>query len=244
MNVFRHRHEIFDGRTSSISHHILGFDAHGNVTNYKAFSNWNQIVKSSTKSITFVDHPGHDRYFKTSVFGLTSHKPHYVLLTVSLSEFDSVKSAEMNAQQNNSNKEWSQMLSLNLDGLLDGNSSSDDSDSDFDSRSPTREDVLFGIATSETQKQKSNDPSPSHLKYLTMCESINVPLFIVITKADIDSNYDYKRLPKMLDKISSVIATKSRNKLKVKLIETSSEASRAARQLASSVISYIPIIGT
>ena len=50
MNVFRHRHEIFDGRTSSISHHILGFDQNGIITNYKAFhlSEWNEIVKSST----------------------------------------------------------------------------------------------------------------------------------------------------------------------------------------------------
>jgi len=228
-----------------ISHHILGFDANGHITNYKAFSNWDQIVKSSKKSITFVDHPGHERYFKTSVLGLTSHKPHYVLLTVSLSEFDSVQktNSELSAQQN-SNKEWSAMLSLNLDGLLDGNSESE-SDSDSNSEAQIRDDVMFETEScNATQRAKSNDPSPMHLKYLTMCESINVPLFIVITKSDIDSEYDYKRLPKMLNKIGNVIAVKSKNKLKIKLIQTSSEASRAARQLASSVISYIPIIVT
>jgi GTPase len=37
-NVFRHKHEILDGRTSSISQHILGFDSQGEViTNQNKF---------------------------------------------------------------------------------------------------------------------------------------------------------------------------------------------------------------
>jgi len=134
MNVFRHRHEIFDGRTSAISHHILGFDDNGIITNYKAFhlSEWNEIVKSSTKLITFVDHPGHERYFKTSVFGLTAHKPHYVLFTVSLDEFDGKPADSHRRDRSEKEQEWSQMLSLNLNGLLDCNSSSDDDDDETD----------------------------------------------------------------------------------------------------------------
>ena len=31
LNLFRHLHEIQSGRTSSISHEILGFDSHGEV---------------------------------------------------------------------------------------------------------------------------------------------------------------------------------------------------------------------
>ena len=31
LNLFRHLHEIQSGRTSSISHEILGFDSHGQV---------------------------------------------------------------------------------------------------------------------------------------------------------------------------------------------------------------------
>ena len=32
--VFRHIHEAIDGRTSSVSQQILGFDSQGKVTNY------------------------------------------------------------------------------------------------------------------------------------------------------------------------------------------------------------------
>jgi len=156
MNVFRHRHEIFDGRTSSISHHILGFDDNGIITNYKAFhlSEWNEIVKSSTKLITFVDHPGHERYFKTSVFGLTSHKPHYVMLTVSLDEFDR-KQQENKRDKNEKEQEWSNLLSLNLNGLLDGNSSSDD-DTDTDSDTD--------ISCSENDDDENRDRMKSKTK--------------------------------------------------------------------------------
>eukprot|EP01084_Bolivina_argentea_P278374 475533_1 len=240
MNVFRHRHEIFDGRTSSISHHILGFDKNGIITNYKPFqifngSHYKEIVKSSTKLITFVDHPGHERYFKTSVFGLTSHKPHYVLLTVSLDEFYS------NKNKKNNDSEWTQMLSLNLDGLLDGNSTDSDDISDSDNDNDISNDIKLD-KHENILPEKSNDPSNDYHKYLTLCESINVPLFIVITKSDIDCEYNYKLLPKMFSKISAVIKKKTHGKLKVKLIETSSEAQRAARALGSSVISYIPVI--
>ena len=216
-----------------------------------------------------MDHPGHERYFKTSVFGLTSHKPHYVMLTVSLDEFDR-KIIPNKRDKNEKEQEWANLLSLNLNGLLDGNTSSDDdtadsSDDDSDiadfapkaakrknkilnfktpSPTPSNQEVKFKFDTKTLMAEKSNDPSGDYHKYLTMCESINVPLFIVITKSDIDKDYDYKRLPKMLNKISTVIASKSHNKLKIKLIETSSEASRAARALSSSVISYIPIIVT
>ena len=246
MNVFRHRHEVFDGRTSSISHHILGFDANGSITNYKAFelnlnmNEWHQIVKSSTKLITFVDHPGHERYFKTCVLGLTAHKPHYVMLMCALDEFD--KHSNCNNHSNSKqNHEWSQMLSLNLDGLLDGNSSSSEDEETEEEEEEEQKGMQLG-SVSRVNPQKSNDPSGDYHKYLTMCESMNVPLFIVITKSDLDKAFGYKRLPKMLDKISCVIAAKSHYKLKIKLIETSSEASRAARALSCSVISFIPII--
>lgn len=34
MHVFRHKHEIESGRTSSISRQLLGYDADGRVLNY------------------------------------------------------------------------------------------------------------------------------------------------------------------------------------------------------------------
>lgn len=36
LNVFRHKHEIESGRTSSISQEILGFDSRGSIVNYGA----------------------------------------------------------------------------------------------------------------------------------------------------------------------------------------------------------------
>ena len=39
INVFRHKHEILCGKTSSISHQILGFDENGEVTNYGDIKN-------------------------------------------------------------------------------------------------------------------------------------------------------------------------------------------------------------
>lgn len=37
LNLFRHLHEIQTGRTSCISHEILGFDSKGNVRHYCNF---------------------------------------------------------------------------------------------------------------------------------------------------------------------------------------------------------------
>ena len=44
LNMFRHLHEIQTGRTSSISHEILGFDAAGNVINYLFIIIYNSCI--------------------------------------------------------------------------------------------------------------------------------------------------------------------------------------------------------
>ena len=48
VNVFNHRHEVESGRTSSISHQIMGFDVHGECVNYRAASvrapSWSEII--------------------------------------------------------------------------------------------------------------------------------------------------------------------------------------------------------
>jgi GTPase len=45
LNLFRHLHEIQSGRTSSISHEILGFNGKGEVRRYskKLYKNYNNI---------------------------------------------------------------------------------------------------------------------------------------------------------------------------------------------------------
>lgn len=85
VNLFRHKHEIETGRTSSVGMEIMGFDTTGNVitsdTPGRKLS-WEEIGKRSAKVITFTDLAGHEKYLKTTVFGLLSSSPNYCLLMV------------------------------------------------------------------------------------------------------------------------------------------------------------------
>merc|ERR1712072_534995 len=65
-HCFRHKHEVDNGRTSS-------------VTNYSSVRPHTQeeVLKESSKLVTFVDLCGHERYLKTTVFGLTGAVPDF-----------------------------------------------------------------------------------------------------------------------------------------------------------------------
>ena len=78
VNLFRHKHEIESGRTSSVGLEIMGFDPQGNevqsdVQKHEKLS-WSEICNKSSKVITFIDLAGHERYLKTTIFGLTGTK--------------------------------------------------------------------------------------------------------------------------------------------------------------------------
>lgn len=83
-NVFTHKHEVDTGRTSSISHQIMGFDSKGNIVNYNHLGNpsWQDIVSESKKVCTFIDLAGHEKYLKTTVFGMTGGVPDYSCVLV------------------------------------------------------------------------------------------------------------------------------------------------------------------
>ena len=49
LNMFRHLHEIQTGRTSSISHEILGFDSEGNSVDYSTCNTAEEICENATK---------------------------------------------------------------------------------------------------------------------------------------------------------------------------------------------------
>ena len=83
LNLFRHRHEIQSGRTSSISREILGFSSDGNPLTYSTYRSPEEICEAASKLITFIDLAGHHKYLRTTVFGLIGHLPHLVLLLVS-----------------------------------------------------------------------------------------------------------------------------------------------------------------
>jgi len=83
LNMFRHLHEIQSGRTSSISHEILGFDSEGNSVDYSNQGTAENICENASKLITFIDLAGHQKYLRTTISALTGYCPHYVMLVVS-----------------------------------------------------------------------------------------------------------------------------------------------------------------
>lgn len=82
--VFKHHHEENTGRTSSIGQHNLCIDAEGNILNDTTFRNntCGDYVQRAAKVITLVDLAGHEKYFRTTAYGLTGHLPDYACLMV------------------------------------------------------------------------------------------------------------------------------------------------------------------
>lgn len=64
---------------------LLGFDSVGKVVNKPDHGtlDWVKICEKSAKVITFIDLAGHERYLKTTVFGMTGHAPDFGMLMVS-----------------------------------------------------------------------------------------------------------------------------------------------------------------
>ncbi|KAI9250491.1 P-loop containing nucleoside triphosphate hydrolase protein [Phascolomyces articulosus] len=86
LSCARHRHEIESGRTSSISHEIIGYDTEGKLINYASthnISTWEQICDMSSKVITFLDLCGHAKYLRTTISGMTGYSPDYAALVLS-----------------------------------------------------------------------------------------------------------------------------------------------------------------
>lgn len=84
LQMFRHYHEIKSGRTSCISHELLGFDDVGNVINYKhnEMMTTEEISELSTKLISFMDLAGHRRYMRTTIQAVSGYAPHFIALVV------------------------------------------------------------------------------------------------------------------------------------------------------------------
>lgn len=60
----------------------MGFDLNGQVVSAGRNTTWTDIVTNSSKVVTFFDMAGHERYLKTTIYGLTSMFPDYVLCMV------------------------------------------------------------------------------------------------------------------------------------------------------------------
>lgn len=93
--LLRHKHELDSGRTSSIGQEILAFNNQGQaISQGHSMSGsssscgslrragWDEICPDAHKVVTFLDLAGHEKYLKTTVFGLTGGAPDYVMLIV------------------------------------------------------------------------------------------------------------------------------------------------------------------
>jgi GTPase len=84
VHVFNYKHEINSGRTSSIGHQIMGFDKNGDIVNDKLTKShpWIDISNRSAKIISFFDLAGHEKYLRTTIYGLSSLYPDYCLIMI------------------------------------------------------------------------------------------------------------------------------------------------------------------
>ncbi len=84
LSVFNYPHEIETGRTSSVGHQIVGYDNSGTNVSYHndRMLSWPEIVKNSSKIISFYDLAGHEKYLKTTIFGLSASCPDLCIIMV------------------------------------------------------------------------------------------------------------------------------------------------------------------
>ena len=92
LSLLKHRHEISSGITSSVAQELIGYAASEtpggavDVINYASgnVAGWDDIhVASNSGRLAFVsDLPGSVRYLKSTLRGLVSWAPHYVMLCI------------------------------------------------------------------------------------------------------------------------------------------------------------------
>ena len=84
--IFRHAHVEETGRTSSISMQTVSFDQRGRCLNdelsHRSSAASEECVQHASKVVTLVDLAGHERYLRTTCFGLTGHLPEYACVIV------------------------------------------------------------------------------------------------------------------------------------------------------------------
>ena len=84
--VFNYQHESESGRTSSIAEEIIGFKdgkiIHSSRLTEKKNVSWKDIATKSDHVITFLDLCGHEKYLKTTMYGITALLPHYAIILI------------------------------------------------------------------------------------------------------------------------------------------------------------------
>jgi len=80
-----HSHEIESGRTSTVSHHVIGFKNDGRITNYEQGSRQpsvDMITQQSVRLLTFIDLAGHEKYLRSMIYGVSSTLLDYSLVLI------------------------------------------------------------------------------------------------------------------------------------------------------------------
>ena len=83
--VLRHKHEAETGRTSSIAEdQHMRLNTHGDslATERHHKSSAAAEAADTAKVVSFIDLAGHEKYLRTTVYGLTAHEPDYVMVVV------------------------------------------------------------------------------------------------------------------------------------------------------------------
>jgi GTPase len=84
--VFNFKHEKLKGQTSSIAQEIMCFKNGKQVEPFKfnAHKNqlWSALLKESDKVVSLIDLCGHEKYLKTTIFGLTGLVPDYAMIMI------------------------------------------------------------------------------------------------------------------------------------------------------------------
>ena len=84
--VFNYQHENESGRTSSIAEEIIGFRngkmIYSSRLNDKKNVSWKDIASQSDHVITLLDLCGHEKYLKTTMYGVSALIPHYAVILI------------------------------------------------------------------------------------------------------------------------------------------------------------------
>ena len=84
--VFNYQHENESGRTSSIAEEIIGFRngkmIYSSRLNDKKNVSWKDIASQSDHVITLLDLCGHEKYLKTTMYGVSALLPHYAVFLI------------------------------------------------------------------------------------------------------------------------------------------------------------------
>jgi GTPase len=104
LSLLKHRHEISSGITSSVAQELIGYteDVPPTVVNYASgnVAAWDDIHAASRGGrLAFVsDLPGSVRYLKSTLRGLVSWAPHYVMLCIPANCGDETADADSGAE--------------------------------------------------------------------------------------------------------------------------------------------------